>query len=314
MEKMILTRRVHLGNVKETFNAGSVLECDEEKELLVINGRTFTNIRDVGILKRTGMVVSYSDEALAQYSGQPVPPFPEKVQPGKKPITHMEVVQSDVDLSEEYDISKTQVSKRRVEAEQTEKEKIARDGLSVIQGDETIEEIQARQAKEGTGISSESQEQEKGKVRGMDVVLDDGYGYEGGSASAALNAGQKILSREGIEARTKTVEFTAQCRKEGAKAKEKKQNEDVSFPTSPEVAEIEATAGESVKERTKDDQIAELKVQNQKLIDQVEELMASLKRNVEESKKGTGKQQIFRIPVTDPKKAEKMNVKRGSQE
>jgi len=323
VEKMILTQRVHLGFVRETFNCGAVLECDTGNGLLTVDGsKRFTETRDVDILKRANMVIPYSDESLALYTGRPVPPFPEQTDPGKKPGANMQVVQSDADLTEEHDISETQVSKRREEKEKAAKEKVARDGMPVIQADESIDEVKARQATEGTASvqTSEVDQDVDGKVRGMDVVSDDGYGYEGGSAAAALNAGQSLPNRKEVEAKTEMAKSIAESRKGEADRTRGKGQEEGRIPPLPTTPIPEAVgetseAEEALADDPRDAKIEELSAQNQKLSSQVDELMSALKSQIKPKGKGgrpkgsknkvtKNATKVTRSPVTDPAKKE----------
>jgi len=314
VEKMILNQRVHLGFVRDTFNAGAVLEVDEDNGLLTVDGgRKFTEVRDIPILKRAGMVLPFSEETHAAFTGRPVPPFPEQIAPGKKPGQNMQVVQSDADLTEEFDISETQVAKRREEAQEAAKAKVATEGMPIIQGDESIEEVQTRQAAEGTAPAQVSEVDQgvevdgEGQVRGIPVVSDDDYGYEGGSAASALNAGQNLLSREEVEANTGTAKAIAESRRgeaDKARAEGQRTGSIPPLPDAPAETPQEAASDAPV-EDSRDATIASLQESNQKLSGQVEELMASLKAKVKPrktAKKKAAKKttKVVRRAVTNP--------------
>ena len=63
-EKFILTRTLHLGFVKDTFRAGAVIEHDEDRGVLIIDGRKFDDTRDLDILLRHDWIVPYDEEVL----------------------------------------------------------------------------------------------------------------------------------------------------------------------------------------------------------------------------------------------------------
>lgn len=207
---IVATKQWSLGFLKETVYAGNVITVDYDKGQISIDGRVFPDTRDIDIAKRQAerfpnnpLIIPFTDEDLRRIKGMKAPVAPPKPKPGE----NMKVIQSDEDLHETIDISSTQVSKRKREAEEAAKAKVKKNGMPIIKGDESPEErvgrIQAEKLAEGK----------------MPVVRDDSLGVDGGSKAAALNAGQKLPSRAEIEARESSVRAAAEARKKEAESK-----------------------------------------------------------------------------------------------
>jgi len=211
-EKFIVaTKQWSLGFIKETVYQGNVITVDYAKGQISIDGRVFPDTRDIDIAKRQAerfpgnpLIVPFSEEMFARLKGSRTATAPT---PKPKPGENMKVIQSDEDLHEEIDISGTQISKRKREAEEAAKSKVKKDGMPVIRGDESPEERVER-------IRAEKLAGEK-----MPVVRDDSLGVDGGSKASALNAGQKLPTRAEVEAREANVRQQAADRKADAEAK-----------------------------------------------------------------------------------------------
>ncbi len=241
-ERFILTvAELHLGHIKETFRAGAVIEHDEERQLLIIDGRKFNDTRDLDILKRqvkqtetpgskqygrSPWIVPYSQEAQARILGiEPAPEPPRKPRPGEG----MEVIQSDEDTHETIDVSHTQVSKRNMEAKEAEREAARnRDRtakMEVIRGDETVEEriqrleaevAQRKAAGKPTDLSAQQELVQLKSKHAMKtpIVQDDTLGQGVSKSEIPLNAGQHLPSREEVAAKDDDAKAQAEARKQ----------------------------------------------------------------------------------------------------
>lgn len=209
-EKFILTKGMHLGHCKDTFGRGSVIEHDEQHGLLIIDGRKFSDTRDIDILKRYSArnpdrpwLIPYSAQALAAIRGVVTPPVAAQVKP--RPGVNMPIVQSDEDNHPDIDIRHTQISKinqqKKEDARAATKGRDANSKLEVIRGDESVEERIAS-LKGKTDISSMAERVALKRQRAqMQVVADDGsHGAGVGKGSISMNAGQALPSREQAEA------------------------------------------------------------------------------------------------------------------
>jgi len=219
-EKFILTRQMHLGYVKDTFNRGSVIEFFPERNVLVVNGRKFTDTRDIEILKRRSLlkpdapwIIPYTQEAYDVIRG--VPAYPQAAQaPERRYDIPLPVVQSDEDSHELIDIRHTQVGKRKAEAKEAARQGIRtrdREGkLEIIKGDQTVEERIADLEGKGDMKSTAARVALKRQKAKMQVVHDDSLGMMGGGkGSISMNAGQPLPSREEGEAAMAGVESKA---------------------------------------------------------------------------------------------------------
>lgn len=229
-EKFVLVRKeLHLGYVKETFRAGAVIEHDEEKHVLVVDGRKFTDCRDLEVLKRQAennpdnpWIVPWSEKAVKEAKASfPIPEQKRKPKPGE----NMKVVRSDEDLMDtDIDIRDTQVSKKNAAAKQAARDKVKTHGMEIIRGDETVEErIASLKGKNDlTSMSERVRLKATGSAK-MQVVKDDSLGsVAGGSRAAAMNAGQVIPSRAEVEAKTAAAKAAADARKRDADARRAK--------------------------------------------------------------------------------------------
>jgi hypothetical protein len=194
--------------LKETVYRGSVLEVDCEKNSLTIDGRKFTDVRDIDIAKRQAerfpdnpLIVPFSPDNLARLRTGVVVPV-SKPKPGE----NMKIVQSDEDLHDTIDIADTQVSRKNREAKEAERQKAKVEKLPIIKGDESPEERVER--------LREEKRNEK-----MPIVRDDSLGAEGGSKAASLNAGQKLPTLDEVKAKEEKAKQLADVRKKEAEAK-----------------------------------------------------------------------------------------------
>ena len=214
-EKFILTTTLHLGFVKDTFRAGAVIEHDEERGILTIDGRKFNDTRDLDILRRHDWIVPYDEELLEEIRGmKPEPVVQKKPRPGE----NMKVVQSDEDLmGDPIDIRDTQVSKRNQEAKEASREaarnRDKNQKMEIIKGDESVEERLAS-LKDKTDINSMSERVRLKRQRvNMTIVKDDSLGAGLGRSEIPLNAGQQIPSREEADAKKASAQVQANSRK-----------------------------------------------------------------------------------------------------
>lgn len=227
-EKFVLVRKeLHLGYVKETFRAGAVLEHDEEKHILIVDGRKFNDTRDLEVLKRQAdnnpdnpWILPWSEDAV-QMARDSIPKVVSKIKP--RPGEGMKVIKSDEDLMDDpIDIKNTQVSKNKAAEKIAARTKVKTDGMEVIRGDESVEDRIAN-LKGKNDIASVAERvrlKATGSAR-MAVVRDDSLGSAGGSRAAALNAGQIIKSRDEIEAQTDSAKAAADARKREVEARRK---------------------------------------------------------------------------------------------
>ena len=206
VKKYVMTRTMHLGYIKQTLRAGTIIEHDEAKGTLKIEGQTYENTNDLTILKNHDWAEPYSAKKAKEYKEQAVQeekakeeniPEEKKEKPKK-----MSVVNSDIDEHDTIDISHTKKANRDA-AKQAEQEALKPkevQGMEIIKGDETLEE---RVRRLQTSIPK------------MPVVADDSLGEVSGTP---LNAGT---------VQTKTAEEHAAAREEalaktGNDASEKK--------------------------------------------------------------------------------------------
>ena len=209
---IVAAKQWSLGFLKETVYQGNVITVDHDKNQISIDGRMFPDTRDMDIAKRQAerfpnnpLIVPFTDADYQRLKFSKVAST--VAQPKPKPGENMKIEQSDEDLHDIIDISSTQVSKRKREAEEASRTKVKRDGMPIIKGDESpeerVERIRAEKLAEGK----------------MPIVHDDSLGVSGGSKAAALNAGQKLPSRTEVEANEASVRQQAEARKKQAEAK-----------------------------------------------------------------------------------------------
>jgi hypothetical protein len=209
-EKFIVAvKQWGLGFLKETVYRGNVITVDHERNILNIDGRQFSDVRDIDIAKRQAekfpenpLIVPFSEETLRRFKAGSAP----VVAPKPKPGENMKVVKSDEDLHETIDIADTQVSRKSREAKDAERNKAKVEKLPVVKGDETPEDR----------VERIREEKLKEKIP---VVRDDSLGYEGGSKAAALNAGQRLPSLAEVKTKEETSRQLAESRKREAEAK-----------------------------------------------------------------------------------------------
>jgi len=333
VEKFILTvREIHLGFVKETFKAGSVIVHDPNARRLIINGRRFDDTRDLDLLKNQARkhpdnpwVVPYTEETLARIQGvpEPEPALPESIQQRQQ---KMPVVQSDEDSHQVIDISHTQVSKRKQEAAEREAaEKAARKAgaspMPVVPGHQTVEErIAELSSAKSTDINAAS---ERVRLKSaapakMTVVHDDSLGSVGGSAAAALNAGQPVSGKRAEEA-SESVSAAAEARKaqdeanrQRVLAEEGLAEDEFEVGALPDDGDDQSVVEEAVTADDKDAEIARLKAaleapEPEPEPDPRDAEIARLKALLAE-KEAKGSR---RVPVTDKQEADKVLAAAG---
>jgi hypothetical protein len=220
LERFVLTQKeLHLGHLKETFRRGAVIEHDEEKHLLFVDGREFKDTRDLDVLKRqadrdpdNAWIVPWSEKAVRMARASFPSPEPKRK---PKPGEGMKVVQSDEDLMDtDIDIRDTQVSKKNAAAKEASRKKAKVARMEIIRGDETVEDrIASLKGKNDIGSMSERVRLKSTGSAKMPVVKDDSLGSVAGSRATALNAGQPIPSRDAVEAKTAVAKARADERK-----------------------------------------------------------------------------------------------------
>lgn len=234
-DKWVLTpKEIHLGYCKDTFRSGAIVEYDSETDTLWVDGRKFADSRDFAILMRqrdafpdNPWLVPYSKDTIqTEGSSNPV----ERVLPSSiKKHDKMRIISSDEDLSEEIDIRHTQVSKTVASQKEDASEKIKRDGLEVIRGDETIEERIANSKGDGAREMAKRVALKESAPAKMEIVRDDdlGAGFVGESAKS-MNVGQKIVSREEADSKAELAKSIADSRKASLSKKPESKVEDKS--------------------------------------------------------------------------------------
>jgi hypothetical protein len=208
---IVAVRQWGLGFLKETVFQGNVIAVDRVKNTLTIDGRVFSDVRDIDIAIRQAencpsnpLIVPFTEENLARLkSSKQMAVMPKT----NKTKDKMEVITSDEDLHNSIDISDTQISRKSKEAKEAERSAAKNDKLTVIVGDEKPEDRVQRL------------KYEELKKNSMPIVRDDSLGVETGSKGAALNAGQKLPSRAEVTAKEALVRAEAEARKRQANAK-----------------------------------------------------------------------------------------------
>lgn len=226
-EKYVLTRKeLHLGYIKETFRAGAVIEHDEQKHCMVVDGRKFQDTRDLEVLKRQAVnnpdapwIIPFSKNAVEDAKAS----VPRTAEPKNKlkPGQNMKVVQSDEDLMDrEIDIRDTQISKKTAATKEAYRNRPKSDKLEIIRGDETVEERIAnlKGKNDVTSMAERVRLKATGSAK-MPVVRDDSLGSAGGSKAVAMNAGQALPSRDSVAAKTASAKAQADARKRDAEAR-----------------------------------------------------------------------------------------------
>ena len=237
-DKFILTvKEMHLGYVKETFRAGAVIELDNVNKRLIIDGRKFEDTRDLDVLRRQAIknpdsawMIPYSEEALELIRSRPVKVAPVKPRPGE----NMQVVKSDEDLNEPIDIRDTQVSRKNNEAKEAARNRPKSDKLEIIKGDESVQDRIAA-LKDKTDINSMAERVRlKQAATKMTIVRDDSLGMGVSSRATAMNAGQRLPSREVVEANAEETKLMADARKKEIESRRKTSGIEVPSENAPE--------------------------------------------------------------------------------
>lgn len=110
LEKYILTKKVHLGYIKDTFEKGTVLTVDrKEGTVTTEGGRKFDDVSDIDIGVRQGFLVPFTTEKakeIVKVAEQEKSAVEQNIASKKKDVPKMKVVESDEDLmGREIDIS-----------------------------------------------------------------------------------------------------------------------------------------------------------------------------------------------------------------
>ena len=273
-EKWILNRKeLHLGYIKETFRAGAVIEFDEARHTLIVDGRKFPDARDLDVLKRQAQnnpdapwILPYSKEGVEMVKTAFTKNVAIKQKP--KPGENMKVIRSDEDLMDtNIDIRNTQVSKIKQAEKEAARNKVKKEGMEIIRGDETVEErIASLKGKNDISSLSERVRLKASGSAKMPVVKDDSLGSIGGSKAAALNAGQSLPSREEVEAKTEDAKAKAEARKKEADALRARMAQEAGefeaeSPVAGDTVEEATGVSEAVSGDDRDAQIASLQAQ-----------------------------------------------------
>lgn len=188
----------------------------------------------------------------------------------------LQVIKSDADLNEEIDISSTKVSKVNQAARDANRDRVKRDGMEIIRGDETVEErIASLKGKTDIGsIAERARLKASGAVK-MPVVKDDslGAGFTGKNA-VSMNAGQNLPSREMADARKADASALAASRKKEAELKRTSgstvESEDLGELVGASESGSESTGTTVLEESTSEMDV--LRAQNKAMKDQMERL------------------------------------------
>jgi hypothetical protein len=144
-EMLVLKQTMHLGHIKESFSAGTVIAYDPVTRSLKIDGKVYENSKDIPILKNHGWVEPYVDQStIDEYASQTPPEQDENIEYEPVNFSGMRVIQSDADLMEEgidirYTKAKDLGRERKTKADKDQP-------LPVIRGDESPEERQTKVA------------------------------------------------------------------------------------------------------------------------------------------------------------------------
>ena len=311
-ERFILTVRagLHLGHIKETFGAGSVIEHDEVNKRLIIDGRKFDDTRDLDILKRQAAkfpdnpwIIPFSEDMLAEIRGsKPVVEKPVKPRPGE----NMKIIQSDTDLVEPIDIKDTQISKRNNEAKEAARNKVKQEGLPIIRGDETVQERSAA-LKDKTDINSMAERvrlKREGDIK-LPVVQDDSLGSGVSRTAVPLNAGQQLPSREAVEAKSEEAKAMADARKKEAEARRRAAGIDVPSENAP-LQPKEAPVQTPVPAPEKAEPVVGIEMGDNDSDASKESEIAALKAKIASLEAAAQKQQTLRRPVTTSERAKEI--------
>lgn len=116
-KKYLVVTKICCGFVNTAFTRGTVLVMDEEKRTFTdeATGRSFTDIRDILIARRNGMVVPWTAAMVKELAETGDPAAPRPV-PAKKEPKKMTVIKSDDDENRTIDIRWT---KKQPEAPKT---------------------------------------------------------------------------------------------------------------------------------------------------------------------------------------------------
>lgn len=183
MSKWIMNREMHLGFIRQTLGKGAVIEHDEDKNVLVVDGMTYDVVKDLTILRKHGLVSPY-DEAAAEQTKQEANTESEardaRIREHKgqteQESQKMEVVRDDSDDHPVIDISHTKKQKSLPREINNE--------MEIVKGDEDPSERQAN-------ADTLKAEQKEEKPHKMPIVRDDSLGNVV-SEAPTLNKGQQV--------------------------------------------------------------------------------------------------------------------------
>lgn len=225
LKKYIMKRSLHLGNIKESFSAGTIIEKNEFNNTLVIDGRNFQSTKDLDILLRHEWAVPYSAEIAAEILKGKALPIIKDRSFEKTDKKKMEVVQCDSDTHEEIDISSTKTPKKPVIAKDKNRK------LEIIAGDEPVEDNLKRVNKP------------------LPIIEDDGSLGVAVSKSPALNAGMvkvpqidaaKVEAQKAArKAALETARATRRATEESIQTLEQAVNDDASGDTNSAITSSE---------------------------------------------------------------------------
>lgn len=188
MSKWIMNKEMHLGFIRQTVGKGSIIEHDEDKNVLVIDGVTYDVVKDLNILRKHGLVLPY-DESAASIAKKEANTENEAREArirehkgkDKDDSQKMEIVRDDSEDHPMIDISHTK--------KQNHMPREINNDMEVIKGDEDPSERQAK-------AEELKEEQNEDKPEKMPIVQDDSLGNVVGEASLNQTATPKSISAE----------------------------------------------------------------------------------------------------------------------
>lgn len=204
MSKWIMKQEMHLGFIRQTVGKGAIIEHDEEKNILIIDGNNYECIKDLTILKKYNMVDPYQDEIAKQIQI-------EAQQESKQRENRIKIHKGMEDKDEKLPIVKDDSEGRPyINIEHTKNKKnllpkeIEKD-IEIIKGDESPEDrkkefenklpILQDDSLEGIGPSLNKKPEIK-KAEAMPIVHDDSLGSVNNSIPLNQTNNVKAMTAE----------------------------------------------------------------------------------------------------------------------
>jgi len=143
MKKYVMQRTIHLGGIRTTVRAGTIITHDEEANTLVIDGKVYDSSSDLDILKDNGWATPFDqDEAVKAAEARAMEDTKEKIRcdaenkDAKRDRLTLPIEISDSDSLPNIDISHTKTPIKQP--------KVKRSHMEIIRGEEDVMEVQAR--------------------------------------------------------------------------------------------------------------------------------------------------------------------------